>query len=125
LDVEEVILTALAKKREERQKNVQTLVKAFRKAWIAPDDSEDISSTTMEAAGVISLMAENGKSFALKSETTVLGRNSATKNILNDIDLSELDVKKIVSRRHATIKRQGSECILYDLDSRNGTFVNG
>lgn len=30
-----------------------------------------------------------------------------------------------VSRRHAEIRREGSALVLYDLNSRNGTFVNG
>jgi serine/threonine protein kinase len=126
--VEQVILMALAKQRDERQAKVADLVKAFSIAWLAnnPEESdEDISSTTMEAVEIATLHAENGKSFALADGMVILGRNSSTKNIKNDIDLSELDVKKIISRRHAMIKRERNEFILQDLESRNGTFVNG
>lgn len=127
-NVERVILKALEKHRDDRYARVSDLVREFTNAWlpsnhIDPDDG--ISSTTMESIGIASLLAETGKSFALTDGMVVLGRNSATKNIQNDIDLSELDVKKIISRRHAMIKHQNNEYILSDLGSRNGTFING
>ena len=127
-DVEQVIMMALAKKRDDRQAKVADLVKAFKKAWLSnnpAESDEEISSTTMEAVEIATLLAENGKSFALASGMVILGRNSSAKNIQNDIDLSDLDVKKIISRRHAMIKRENNEFILHDLESRNGTFVNG
>lgn len=125
--VERVILKALAKHPRDRQAGVSELVRAFRDAWLPAGQAEleDISSTTMELMEVASLLAENGRSFALAEDRAVLGRNSATKNIQNEIDLSELDVKKIISRRHAVIERENNEYMLRDLDSRNGTFVNG
>lgn len=125
-EVEAVILKALAKQRSDRYETVADLVNAFKKSWTTEaDEQDDISSTTMESTAIASLLAENGKSFALASEMVILGRNSSSQNIKNDIDLSDLDVKKIISRRHAMIKRQNNEFILYDLDSRNGTFLNG
>jgi serine/threonine protein kinase len=126
-EMETVLLKALAKKREERYDKVSSLVRAFKDAWgVNASDQRSISSTTMESDGLTAaLLASNGKSFPLVGEVIVLGRNSATKNINNDIDLSELDIKKIISRRHASIRRQGDEFILNDLESRNGTFING
>jgi serine/threonine protein kinase len=125
-EVEQVILKTLAKKRSDRYDKVTSLVKAFNKAWRSdPAEQESISSTTLEATQLATLVAENGKAFPLASEVTVLGRNSATRNIFNDIDLTELDVKKIISRRHASIRRDNADFVLYDLDSRNGTFLNG
>jgi serine/threonine protein kinase len=124
-EVGQVILKSLAKKRGERYAKVSDLVNAFKKAWSPNTTQEDISSTTMESLGIAALFAENGQSFAVAQETVVLGRNSAAKNILNDIDLSNLDVKKIISRRHAKIERENNEFVLHDLESRNGTFVNG
>ena len=79
----------------------------------------------MEATEIATLQAKNGKAFPVVEELTVLGRNSSSKKIQNDIDLSNLDEKKIVSRRHAKIQRADNEFILYDLESRNGTYVNG
>lgn len=126
LEIEQVLLKTLAKERQERYDTVTNLVKAFQQACKA-----DINHTTGAApsikigAGTASLLAENGKSISLGSGKVVLGRNSATKNIQNDVDLSEFDIKKIVSRRHAMVQYQRGEFLLYDLNSRNGTFVNG
>jgi serine/threonine protein kinase len=122
-EVEQVILKTLAKKRSDRYDRVSTLVRAFNKAWVR--DRDAVSTTTMEASRIATLLAENGKAFHLASDVIVLGRNSITKNVINDIDLSDLDVKKIISRRHASIRREKDEFVLYDLDSRNGTFLNG
>lgn len=125
-EVEEVLLKALAKKRHERFNKVASLVKAFQQAWTtSAAEQKTISSTTMEANQVAVLLAENGKSFPVAGELCVLGRNSATKNVFNDIDLSDLDVKKVISRRHASIRCQNGEYLLCDLESRNGTFLNG
>lgn len=71
------------------------------------------------------LRTDNGASFPLVSDKSIIGRNSSAKNIINDIDLTRYDTQKIVSRRHAMIQRKGDEFWLYDLNSRNGTFVNG
>ena len=124
-EVEQVILKTLAKQRNDRFAKVADLVNAFKKAWLPNIAQGEISSTTMEALGIATLLAENGKSFPVAEETVVLGRNSSTKNIQNDIDLSDLDTKKIVSRRHAMIQRKNNEFVLHDLESRNGTLVNG
>lgn len=125
--VEQVILKALSKRRHDRQSKVSDLVREFKNAWLPANHAEqdEMSSTTLESVEIATLHSESGKSFALPDGKVVLGRNSAAKNIQNDIDLSELDVKKIISRRHAMIERENNEFVLRDLDSRNGTFING
>ena len=57
-----------------------------------------------------------GRTFAVNTETISLGRVSA-----NDVCIRNPHV----SRRHAQIFKQGSDCRLVDLKSRNNTFVNG
>jgi len=124
--VEQVLLKALAKQRSDRYAKVSDLVNAFKKVWNTnTGEQDDVSSTTMESVAIASLLAENGKSFPLASEMVILGRNSTSQNVKNDIDLSDLDIKKIISRRHAMVKRQNNEFVLSDLGSRNGTFLNG
>lgn len=60
--------------------------------------------------------AENvGKSFPVNG-TISIGRSHTNQVILRDAK---------VSRQHAEIKMRGSECILIDLNSSNGTMVNG
>lgn len=124
-EVGQVLLKALAKQRSDRYEKVTDLVNAFKKAWLPNIAQSNISSTTMESSEFATLLAENGRAFPLAEREVVLGRNSATKNVKNDIDLSDLDTKKIISRHHAMVKRQDNEFILCDLDSRNGTFING
>lgn len=57
-----------------------------------------------------------GRDFRL-GRTTTIGRSTV------DCDVILQDAK--LSERHARIQREGSEFIIYDLASLNGTFVNG
>lgn len=59
---------------------------------------------------------EKGKIFALEREETVIGRLAYCDVILP---------QKNISRQHARLVRSGSEYSLEDLDSTNGTFLNG
>ena len=124
-EVEAVILKAIAKNRSDRYDSVASLVKAFQKAWVAYTDLQTISATKTAAPREPMLLGEGGNQFILTMEKTTLGRDSGAKNIFNDIDLSDLDEKKIVSRRHAMIQVQNNEFYLHDLNSHNGTFLNG
>jgi pSer/pThr/pTyr-binding forkhead associated (FHA) protein len=56
-----------------------------------------------------------GRDFRLGRRTTI-GRN----RMECDVVLSD----KKVSEKHARIQREGREFVIYDLASRNGTFVN-
>ncbi|HEX8843960.1 MAG TPA: sigma 54-interacting transcriptional regulator [Pyrinomonadaceae bacterium] len=56
-----------------------------------------------------------GKIFALAEEETSVGRESASQVCLSDPS---------VSRRHCTIKHEGTLFKITDLESLNGTFVN-
>jgi len=59
---------------------------------------------------------EKGKVFPLEREETVIGRLAYCDVILP---------QKNISRQHARLVRSGSEHYLEDLDSTNGTFLNG
>jgi hypothetical protein len=55
----------------------------------------------------------------------VLGRNASTVSELC-LDLSPYGARSLgVSRRHAVVAFYGGECILKDMDSSNGTWLNG
>jgi DNA-binding response OmpR family regulator len=54
--------------------------------------------------------------WALEGAVTTLGRWAD-----NDITIDD----RWVSRHHAQIRRQGESYVVEDLDSKNGTFVNG
>ena len=71
------------------------------------------------AVGVASLVVRSGPqagiSFALRPPVTRLGRHPDSEIILDDIT---------VSRRHAEVERVGSEYVVRDVGSLNGTYVN-
>ena len=58
----------------------------------------------------------NGERFPIDEEPISLGRVSENRIPINDLS---------VSRRHCVVVRQGEAFLLRDLDSHNGTFVNG
>ena len=72
-----------------------------------------------------SLILDDGQSFSLFQETTVLGRSDPIEGIDPDVDLSlHGGYESGVSRRHALIQRDGEVWSLEDLGSTNGTVVN-
>ncbi len=64
--------------------------------------------------------------LAEKKETTV-GRIDPVTGINPDIDLTPVDTKRSISRRHARIRREedGTFNAIEDVGTMNGTFVNG
>jgi CRP-like cAMP-binding protein len=70
----------------------------------------------------------SGISFPLAdSRDTTVGRIDPVTGILPDVDLTPVDGKRSISRRHARIRRQedGSFGVVEDVGTMNGTFVNG
>src|SRR5215467_4246389 len=57
-----------------------------------------------------------GTSIPIAVGETVIGRDPANSVSIND---------PLVSRRHCSIRNAGSEIQVSDLESLNGTFVNG
>jgi len=57
-----------------------------------------------------------GRLFALLRATTRIGRDLGNDLVLNS---------DLVSRRHAVVRIEGDVVLLEDLDSSNGTWVNG
>ncbi|HEX7722248.1 MAG TPA: sigma 54-interacting transcriptional regulator [Pyrinomonadaceae bacterium] len=60
--------------------------------------------------------SKKGATFPLPSEEITIGRESASSISLNHAS---------VSRRHCLIRREHDDFKIFDLDSYNGTFVNG
>jgi len=63
-----------------------------------------------------SLVMADGKRVVLGAEPVVIGRLPECAVVLSDPN---------VSRRHAEVRRQGTEVVVADLQSTNGTRVNG
>lgn len=55
-----------------------------------------------------------------------VGRIAPAINVFPEIDLSDQGLlANTVSRRHAKISKRGNVVVIEDLDSRNGTYING
>ena len=70
----------------------------------------------------------SGITFPLAdSRDTTVGRIDPVTGILPDVDLTPVDGKRSISRRHARIRHQddGSYGVIEDVGTMNGTFVNG
>jgi two-component system, cell cycle response regulator len=77
------------------------------RAWLPP---------TPPRAGLLVIQGRTlGRLYALVEDETVLGRAADAGIVLDDAG---------VSRRHARIQRRIDDYVIYDLESRNGVFVN-
>ncbi|MGI9033038.1 MAG: FhaA domain-containing protein [Acidimicrobiales bacterium] len=78
-----------------------------------------VASEMMEAPGgatVGSLALEDGRRVVIGEEPVSMGRLPECDIVLSDPN---------VSRRHAEVRRRGNDFLVVDLDSTNGTRVNG
>lgn len=71
------------------------------------------------------LRTDSGDVLPLDGDNVVIGRRDIDMQIMVDVDLSKYDPNNAVSRRHASIGREGTEYYLIDLGSTNGTRLNG
>jgi CRP/FNR family cyclic AMP-dependent transcriptional regulator len=70
----------------------------------------------------------SGISFPLAdSRETTVGRIDPVTGIHPDVDLTPVDGKRSISRRHARLRREddGTYAVIEDVGTMNGTFVNG
>lgn len=61
--------------------------------------------------------------FALEKDSNLVGRRDPMSNIFPEVDLSKFDPQTKISRRHARIWREGSNYMVEDLGSSNGTIL--
>ena len=90
--------------------------------WVPEEDGDDDAAPALEEFGVHgpALVVRSGggragETFTVEGERTVVGRSPDCEIFLDDVT---------VSRRHATLVRQGERVTIEDLGSLNGTFVN-
>jgi serine/threonine-protein kinase len=62
-------------------------------------------------------------SFYLEKDENLVGRRDPMSNIFPEVDLSKFDPQTKISRRHARIWRDGSNFLVEDLGSSNGTIL--
>ena len=66
---------------------------------------------------------KEGKVFPLEEGENLIGRWDPDAVAFPEVDLTEVDPDVKVSRKHATIDRHGTDLVLKDGGSRNGTFL--
>jgi len=71
------------------------------------------------------LETETGQTFALDADSMLIGRKDTKRGILVDIDLTSLDSRRIVTRKHAVFEKKNNQWTLTDLGSVNGTWLSG
>jgi len=79
-------------------------------------------------AGALALLVheDGSRHFPIASETAVIGRYDPVTGTRPEIDLTQIDINRSVSRRHARIVLQnGSFLLSEEVGALNGTFVNG
>ena len=57
--------------------------------------------------------------------STTIGREDPSTGAVPDLDLTEIDVERLVSRTHAEIVHRDGETEVRDVGSTNGTWING
>lgn len=85
------------------------------------------SSPTVRATLTIHVEYGDGAEYEipLDKDVALVGRASVSDNVNPDIDLAPFDLGNYVSRRHAFIVRRHGSFLIEDLDSANGTALNG
>jgi hypothetical protein len=79
-------------------------------------ETEAVSAEELGLEREVATLTLNGKSHPLEKRRVVIGRSK-------DCDIQVADSN--VSRRHAEVRQEGAAHWLVDLDSTNGTEVNG
>jgi CRP-like cAMP-binding protein len=65
-------------------------------------------------------------SYPLKASSTLIGRYDPVTQLMPDIDLTDLDLKRSVSRQHARLlKDDTGYALIEEVGALNGTLVNG
>ena len=87
--------------------------------------TERVASAETEAPSAPGqlLHTKSSARFSLDGAEFGIGRRAA--GVVPDIDLTDIDPDKTLSRRHARITRTASGYVLHEGEARNGTFVNG
>jgi len=86
---------------------------------VARPSSAAGSGTRLEVEG-------EGTQFPVNAQETLIGRFDPVTELMPDVDLTQVDLKRSVSRRHARLVRASDGFTLTEeIGALNGTFVNG
>lgn len=102
--------------------NILTLVPV--QCDTSPLDVRELQKKYPSLGGAV-LISDSGQMFPLRSKSVLVGRLDLRNHIFPELDLTNLDTRAISSRRHAQIWYRGGEYWIKDLNSTNGTLVDG
>ena len=95
---------------------------AVRGSSVGSSSARDIQ----EVDGRRIVSVDTGTAYALEGVETLIGRYDPVTEQSPDIDLTEVDLKRSVSRRHARLmKTDDGFALVEEVGALNGTFVNG
>ena len=79
-----------------------------------------------DATGIRLVSEDESITFPLNQDETLIGRFDPVTELTPDVDLTECDLKRSVSRRHARVVRdENGYALIEEVGALNGTFVNG
>jgi FHA domain len=93
------------------------------------DVDDDATRRLVPAAARAQLIVEAGSGgiaeFWIEKDVALVGRSSPADGVAPDIDFTDVDPNRLISRRHAFILRKRGGFVVEDLESVNGTYLNG
>src|SRR5207249_5786078 len=79
-----------------------------------------------EGAFAILVLEGGSRHFPITAETALIGRYDPVTGTRPEVDLTQVDINRSVSRRHARIVLKDGVFLLFEeVGALNGTFVNG
>jgi CRP-like cAMP-binding protein len=124
------MLRKISKRLRETTDQLELALTSQGKAVVIPDEREPAPAPVEpgEAPPALAEFVSEGslKVFPIHREISLVGRKDPVTGITPDVDLTEEDVKRSVSRRHAKlICSNGQFYIAEEVGTLNGTFING
>ncbi|MBI3467890.1 MAG: protein kinase [Planctomycetes bacterium] len=114
-ELENICMICLSKKPADRYPSAQALAEALRRFYVAHREERSLPRADT-APAVTLVVTATGKELKLSKAVTVIGRSSKCDIVLKAPD---------VSKQHCQILLEADQVEVEDLDSANGTFVNG
>ena len=120
------MLRKLSIRLRESKSRVAELQAGGSKPVIRPAPARQAGRRAAQAAtGPRLALEEQDVAYSLTEGDTLIGRYDPVTQQMPDIDLTDLDLKRSVSRQHARIMRMGEKySIVEEVGALNGTFVN-
>jgi CRP-like cAMP-binding protein len=120
------MLRKLSIRLREAERRIESLATDGRPASPRPPVAPKSRAAGGAGTGTRLEVEGDGTVFPIDGDETLIGRFDPVTELMPDIDLTQVDMKRSVSRRHARIVRTSDGyAITEEVGALNGTFVNG